>query len=83
MTVSVTLGICAGLMFAWLWLWVVPWSTHRDFFAAMSALTKQILDGDDAQVFFGLYKTLLLKTGAYVGRNLAGTLVASVPPVGM
>ena len=83
MTFSATLGLAAGLLFAWLWLWVVPWAVHREFFGAMSALTRQILKIDDPHAFFALYKSLLLKTVHYVGRNLAGTIVASVPPVGM
>ena len=80
---GVTLGVTAGLLFAWLWLWVVPWSTHRDFFVAMSGLTRRILKLDDAKEFWKVYADLLGKTVRYVGRNLAGTLVASVPVVGM
>ena len=80
---GVTLGVTAGLLFAWLWLWVVPWSIHRDFFVVMSALTREIIRLDEVGSFLAAYKTLLVKTAAYVGRNVAGTLVASVPLVGM
>ena len=83
MTFSVTLGIAAGLMFAWLWLWVVPWRTHREFFVAMSGLTREIIRLDEVGSFLAAYQRLLAKTAAYVGRNLAGTIVASVPVVGM
>lgn len=76
---SVTLGIAAGIVFAWLWLWVVPWAVHGVFFKRMSFLTKGILSVDEPGDFLKLYKQLLLDTARYVGRNIAGTVVAGLP----
>ena len=79
MTAAVTLGVVAGIVFAWLWLWVVPWAVHGRFFRAMASLTRKILAIDDAGEFWKVYKTLLIETARYVGRNIAGTVVAGVP----
>jgi hypothetical protein len=76
-----TLGVAAGVAFGWLWLLVVPWAVHLRFWSAMTSLAGDILKVDDAAVFFGLYRNLLGATARYVGRNLAGTLVAGVPLV--
>jgi len=83
MTADVTLGVVAGIVFAWLWLWVVPWAVHGRFFRAMAALTRKILAIDDAGEFWQVYKALLGHTARYVGRNIAGTVVAGIPVVGV
>jgi len=75
------LGVAAGVAFGWLWLLVVPWAVHLRFWSATTALTRDILKVDDAGVFFGMYRNLLGAVARYVGRNLAGTLVAGVPLV--
>ena len=74
-------GVIAGIAFGWLWLLVVPWVVHKHFWVAMSTLAREILKVDDTDVFFRLYKRLLAATARYVGRNLAGTVVAGVPIV--
>ena len=74
-----TLGLVAGVAFGWLWLRVVPWAVHLRFWSAMTALARDILKVDDTQVFLRLYRSLLAATARYVGRNLAGTLVAGIP----
>lgn len=74
-----TLGLAAGIAFGWLWLRIVPWAVHLRFWSAMTSLAGDILKVDDARVFFGLYRNLLGATARYVGRNLAGTLVAGIP----
>ena len=76
---SVTLGVAAGIVFAWLWLWVVPWAVHGRFFRVMGGVTREIFGVDDPQRFFSLYKILLGDTARYVGRNLAGMVVAGLP----
>ena len=76
-----TLGVLAGIAFGWLWLLVVPWAVHLRFWSATTTLTRDILKVDDAGVFFGLYRNLLGAVARYVGRNLAGTLVAGIPLV--
>jgi hypothetical protein len=83
MSSSAAFGVAAGLLSAWLWLWVVPWAVHRDFFAAMSSLTREVLRAEEIGSFLVAYKDLLAKTAAYVGRNLIGTLVAGVPLAAM
>lgn len=75
------LGVLAGIAFGWLWLLVVPWVVHRHFFSAMASLTRDILQVDDTRVFVSLYRRLLGLVARYVGRNLGGTVVASVPLV--
>ena len=73
------LGVAAGVVFAWLWLWVVPWAVHRRFWPTMSAITRDILRADDPHAFLRLYRGLLAGVARYVGRNLGGALVASLP----
>ena len=73
------LGIVAGVAFGWLWLLVVPWAVHLRFWSAMNTVIREILRVDEARVFFGLYRRLLADTARYVGRNLAGTVVAGLP----
>lgn len=73
------LGVLAGIAFGWLWLWVVPWAVHRRFWRAMSSLMREILGVEEIRAFLGLYRRLLGLVARYVGRNLGGTVVASVP----
>ncbi len=75
----VTLGVAAGIAFAWLWLWVVPWAVHGKFFKAAASLVQWIFKADELGAFLSLYKSLLAATARYVGRNLAGTVVAGLP----
>lgn len=77
------LGVVAGILFAWLWLWVVPWAVHGRFFRSLSSLTREILKVDEPGTFWSLYKALLAETAGYVGRNLAGTIVAGLPVVAL
>lgn len=77
------LGALAGVAFAWLWLRVVPWAVHLDFWAAMPLAAREVLGADEARVFFGHYRGLLALVARYVGRNLGGALVASLPVLGV
>jgi hypothetical protein len=76
---AITLGLAAGIVFAWLWLWVVPWAVHGQFFRAAASLMQWIFKADELEAFLSLYGSLLKATGRYVGRNLAGTVVAGLP----
>lgn len=73
------LGVVAGIVFAWLWLWIVPWAVHGRFWPALSAITGDILRTDDPRAFLRLYRGLLAAVARYVGRNLGGALLASLP----
>jgi len=73
------LGLLAGILFGWLWLRIVPWAVHRRFFSAMTALIGELVRVEEARVFLGLYRRLLGLVARYVGRNLGGTVVASLP----
>ena len=77
------LGVAAGAVFAWLWLRLVPWAVHLDFWAAMPLAAREVLVADDARVFFGHYRDLLGLVARYVGRNLGGALLASLPVLGI
>ena len=78
LTVS-ALGAAAGVVFAWLWLWIVPWGVHRRFWAGMSSVTRDLMQVEDMRRFGSLYGSLLALVARYVGRNLAGTVIAGLP----
>lgn len=80
---AAALGAAAGLGFAWLWLRIVPRGTNRRFWSAMAALTRDMLRIDEPAAFLALYKRLGSLLVRYVGRNLAGILVACLPMVGI
>jgi hypothetical protein len=75
------LGAAAGLGFAWLWLRIVPRGSNRRFWAAMAALTRDILRVDEPAALAAIYARLGALLARYVGRNLAGILVACLPMV--
>jgi hypothetical protein len=75
------LGALAGLGFAWLWLRVVPPGTNRAFWSSMSQLTRRLLEVEQTGEFLRLYRQLGGLLARYVGRNLAGTLVAGLPAI--
>lgn len=75
------LGLAAGILFGWLWLRIVPWAVHRRFFPAMSGLIRELVRVEEARAFLRLYRALLGLVARYVGRNLGGTVVASLPLV--
>jgi hypothetical protein len=75
------LGAAAGVAFAWLWLRIVPPGTNRRFWSAMSELTRGLLAADEASEFLALYRRLAGLSARYVGRNLAGTVVACLPMI--
>ena len=80
---AITLGIAAGVVFAWLWLWVVPWAVHGQFFKSALSLVQWIFKAEELGAFASLYGSLLKATARYVGRNLAGTVVAGLPLVAL
>lgn len=75
------LGALAGLAFAGLWLRVVPPGTNRAFWSSMSQLTRRLLEVEQTDEFLRLYRQLGGLLARYVGRNLAGTLVACLPMI--
>ncbi len=75
------LGAAAGLGFAWLWLRIVPRGTNLRFWSAMAGLTREMLRVDEPAAFLALYKRLGGLLARYVGRNLAGIVVACLPMV--
>ncbi|MGH8516933.1 MAG: hypothetical protein ACREUE_05690 [Panacagrimonas sp.] len=74
-------GVAAGAAFGWLWTRVVPWTVHSNFWSTMTVLTRDSLKVEDARGLWVLYRSLIRAVACYVGRNLTGTLVASVPLV--
>ncbi len=78
---AAALGAAAGLGFAWLWLRSVPRGTNRRFWSAMAEITREILRVDEPAAFVAIYKRLGGLLARYVGRNLAGILVACLPMV--
>jgi hypothetical protein len=72
-------GAGAGVAFGWIWLRIVPWSTHARFWAVAGPLIRECLSVDDTRVFMGLYGRLVRAVVAYVGRNAAATALAGLP----
>jgi hypothetical protein len=79
MLLACSLGAAAGVVFALLWLRVVPHSAHVRFWSAMQPLAQEVFLVESAAVLLRLYRRLATLTARYVARNFAGLLVAGLP----
>ena len=79
MLLACSLGAAAGVLFAWLWLRVVPHSAHVRFWSAMQPIAQEVFLVESAAVLLRLYRRLAALTTRYVARNMAGLLLAGLP----
>ena len=79
MLLAGSLGAAAGVLFALLWLRVVPHSAHVRFWAAMQPIAQEVFLVESAAVLLRLYRRLAALTVRYVARNMAGLLLAGLP----
>ena len=79
MLLACSLGAAAGVLFAWLWLRVVPHSAHVRFWSAMQPLAEEVFLVESAAVLLRLYRRFAALTARYVARNMAGLALAALP----
>jgi hypothetical protein len=78
---SIVLGLILGLAFVRLWRVCVPQGLSGRLFHDFRSIAGQLTKVDEIDLFFSLYKRLLLSVSRYVLRNLAGLCLACAPAV--
>lgn len=76
---SLAVAVVLGWGFVAVWRRVVPADTSGAFWRSLLAISKALLTSDELGALLGAYKKLLAAVAAYVGRNLLGLALASLP----
>jgi hypothetical protein len=72
-------GIAGGWAFALIWARLAPMSVQGQFWSTMTSVTKGMLVAEHSHEFVDLYRRLGVALFRYLGRNLGGVLIASLP----
>ena len=72
-------GIAGGWAFALIWARLAPMSVQGQFWSTMTSVANGMLKAEQSRDFVELYRRLGVALFRYLGRNLGGLLLASLP----
>jgi hypothetical protein len=76
-------GIAGGWAFALIWARVAPLSVQGQFWSTMTSVASGMLNAEHSREFVDLYRRLGVALCRYLGRNLGGLLLASLPLIAL
>jgi hypothetical protein len=83
MTAAAAAGIAGGWAFALIWARVAPMSVQGQFWSTMTSVATGMLNAEHSREFIDLYRRLGVALYRYLGRNLGGLLLASLPLIAL
>lgn len=72
-------GIIGGWAFVLIWARLAPMSIQGQFWSTMTSVARGMLSAEHSQEFVDLYRRLGVALCRYLGRNLGGLILASLP----
>ena len=76
-------GVAGGWAFAYIWARLAPMSIQGQFWSTMTSVTKGMLAAQHSHEFLDCYRRLGGALFRYLGRNLGGVLIASLPLIAL
>jgi hypothetical protein len=76
-------GIMGGWIFALIWTRLAPASMQRQFWSTMTSVARSMLVAEQSHEFLDLYRRLGIALWRYLGRNIGGLILASLPLLAM
>jgi len=72
-------GITGGWAFALIWTRLAPVSIQRQFWSTLGNVARKMLVAEQSCEFLDLYRRLGVALVRYLGRNVGGLIIASLP----
>ena len=76
-------GIMGGWVFTLIWARLAPASVQRQFWSTMSNVAQSMLVAEHSHEFLDLYRRLGVALWRYLGRNVGGLILASLPLIAL
>jgi hypothetical protein len=76
---AATAGIIGGWIFTLIWARLAPASVQRQFWSTMTSVARSMLVAEQSHEFLDLYRRLGIALWRYLGRNIGGLILASLP----
>jgi len=72
-------GIMGGWAFVLIWARLAPMSIQGQFWSTLNSVARGMLSAEHSHEFVALYRRLGIALFRYLGRNLGGLILASLP----
>jgi len=76
-------GIAGGWVFTLIWARIAPMSVQGQFWSTMTSVANGMLNAEQSREFVDLYRRLGIALCRYLGRNVGGLLLASLPLIAL
>jgi hypothetical protein len=76
-------GVMGGWAFTLIWTRLAPVRIQRQFWSTMTSVAKSMLVAEQSREFLDLYRRLGVALLHYLGRNVGGVIVASLPLIAL
>jgi hypothetical protein len=76
-------GIVGGWAFALIWARLAPLSVQGEFWSTLTSVGRSMLVAEHSREFLDLYRRLGAALFRYLGRNVGGLILASLPLIAL